>query len=78
MIWAPCPMLAERTGERSGQPVLRRLLPAQGADEALARQADQDRHADAVEHGGVAQDLQIVRDRLAEADPRIDAEVFQT
>ena len=66
------PQSLERDGDRARQPVGRLRRVADRADEALARGAEEDRAAEPVQEREAADQREVVRDRLAEADPRVD------
>src|SRR5690606_8729922 len=62
----------QRRGDRAAEAASGIGSIRQPADEALARGAEQHRAAERVERGQPVQELEIVPDRLAEADARID------
>src|SRR5262245_9481421 len=58
--------------DRAGNPRLRRLAPAEAAEEALARGAQCDRAAEDMECRQLIEQAQIVRILLAEAEAGIE------
>src|SRR6476659_2621599 len=61
----------DRVGDGAADPLVR-AGAVDLADEALARGADQDRPAEVAQLAEPAQQLEVVLERLAEADPRVD------
>ena len=53
-----------------------RLAPRDRADEPLARRADDDRPAEVAQLAEAAQELEVVLERLAEADARVDPDAL--
>ena len=68
----PLPHAPQHGGDGTWQPRLGRALPGDMADEALARDAEQDRTAEAVEEREIGEDREVVLHELAEADAGID------
>src|SRR6478672_4279330 len=64
-----------RQREAAGEALVGGCFVRQGADEALAAGTEYDRAAEAVEQREAVQQLEIVSDRLAEADARIDQDI---
>ena len=67
---------AEGEGDRAAEPVWRRCLVRQGPDQALAAAGKEQWHAQPLEGGKAVHQRQIVRQALAEAQPRIDHDLL--
>ena len=71
-ICAPCSTALSAKASDSAEALVGRRLVRQGADGALAAGAEDDRAAEQMEQREAVHQLEIVGDRLAEAETRVD------